>query len=438
MSHNLQCGAGKADITPPIGTDLFGYAPPRPAESVGDGLEVVAILLKSDEGSALLVTCTICIMNAPLTAELRAIAGMAAGISPENVTVCCTHTHSGPNTHLNSGWGDVDYSYIENILKPGVQEAARKAKASLTSAKVGIGETDSDIGINRRQIQETGKIVLGQNPWGIRDPKMTVISFKDNDGKILANIVHYGCHGTASGKNPEITRDWSGVMTDMLEAETGAITGFYNGFEGDQGPKMPNGGTTGNYAMAQQLGGLAGIDAVRAWKSIKEYRDAPVQVLHSTIQIPYDTLASREKAEEKLSELGTLEQIYAEKRFPDVNEYNHWCDVLAQYESGQPFKTHFTYEQNITTIGPVAIVPSPFEAFAEIGLRIRTASPYPYTLNLSNAHGGLAYLPTKNDIPAGGYELWYFNNAIYTTYPLPKNTDDHWVMQNLALLRNGQ
>ena len=70
--------------------------------------------------------------------------------------------------------------------------------------------------------------------------------------------------------------------------------------------------------------------------------------------------------------------------------------------------------------------------------RIRAHSPYPYTLNLSNCHGGYAYLPTKNDIPAGGYELWYFLNAIYTTYPLPKNTDDHWVMENLRLLRSGQ
>lgn len=436
MNHHLQCGAGKADITPPIGTILFGYAPGRPAESVGDGLEAVAILLKSDEGCALLVTCTIAILTRQLSAELRKIAGEACGIAPEHVTVCCTHTHSGPNTHIKSGWGDIDHEYIENILKPGVREAAKKAAQTLAPARMGVGEVDSDIGMNRRELKENGEITLGQNPWGIRDPRLTVVSFQGEDGRIMANLIHYGCHGTASGNNPEITRDWAGVMTDMLEAETGGITGFYNGYEGDQGPNLPNGKTAGNYKLALQLGGKAGIDAVRAWRSIKEYRDVPVRVLCGTVKIPYDPLESLEEAQRQLDELGPLEQLYAKKQFPKVNEYNHWKSVLAVYASDEPMQTHFCYEQNITTVGPVAIVPSPFEAFAEIGLRIRAHSPYPYTLNLSNCHGGYAYLPTKNDIPAGGYELWYFLNAIYTTYPLPKNTDDHWVMENLRLLRS--
>ena len=438
MSHNLYCGAGKADITPPIGTNLYGYAPARPATSVGDHLEAVAILVKSGEASALMISCTICAMNPALSAELRSIAGKAAGVAPENVIISCTHTHSGPNTSLRSGWGEVDDTYIDDILKSGIREASKKAKSSLVLAKMGVGETDSTVGINRREVLENGEIILGQNPWGIRDPKMTVIAFVDDAGKTVANMIHYGCHGTACGRDPVISRDWAGVMTDMLEAETGAVTGFYNSFEGDQGPNLPNGRTTGNYTLAQQLGGLAGVDAVRAWKNIKEYRDAPVKVLHETIKIPYNPLASREEAEQKLAQLGTLDQIYADKKYEKVNDYIHWSKVLEEYESGQPLETHFTYDQCIITIGPVAIVPCPFEAFAEIGLRIRSHSPYPYTLNLCNTHGCYAYLPTKNDIPSGGYEIWHFLLAMRTTYPLPKNTDDHWVVQNLALLRSGQ
>lgn len=434
--HNLKCGAGKVDITPAIGTILYGYAPGRPAESVGDPLEAVAIFLKSNEGNALLITCSICAMNPELSRELREIAGNEAGIPWRNVTICCTHTHSGPNTSYKSGWGEVDEKYIEEILKPSIREVAKKAKETLADARMGIGEIESNVGINRRQVCENGDIGLGQNPWGIRDPRMTVISFADDDGKTIANLIHYGCHGTASAANPEITRDWAGVMTDMLEAESGAITGFYNGFEGDQGPRLPNGKTTGNYRMALQHGALAGADAVRAWKSIKSYEDAPVKVLHGEIKIPFGELASKETALEKLSELGTVEEIRKSKRFSKINEVIHWNNVIAEHDSGKPFKTHFTFEQNITTVGPVAILPSPFETFAEIGLRIRSFSPYPYTLNLCNTHGCYAYLPTKNDIPSGGYEVWHFLLAMRTTYPLPKNTDDYWVQQNLKILRN--
>lgn len=436
--HALQCGAGQADITPKIGAILYGYAPGRPAQSVGDGLQASAVKLVSKEGCALLITCAVAAMSPELSARLRKAAGEAAGVPAENVTVSATHTHSAPNVSIRSGWGEVDTEYIETVLLPGVVKAAADAAADLRPARMGVGETLSDIGINRRELTEDGKVILGQNPWGPRDPRMTVVSFQGEDGKIIANIVHYCCHGTASGANPEITRDWPGVMTDMLAAETGAISAFYAGVEGDQGPNLPNGKTTGNYSMALQLGARAGIDAVRAFKSIKQWQDAPVGVIHGTIRIPFDPIASRERAEEELEKLGTLEQIYAEKRYSDVNAHIHWEKVLAEHTSGQPYKTHWTYDQCIVTVGPVAFVPCPFEAFVEIGLRLRRHSPYGYTLSLCNTHGCYAYLPTLGEMERGGYEVWHFLLAMRTTYPLPRNTDDHWVTQNLALLRSAE
>lgn len=436
-NYAFQCGAGKADITPPIGAILYGYAPGRPAQAVGDPLATTAIKVVSNGESALLITCDIASTHPELAAHLRVLAGEAADVKPENVIINVTHTHSAPNCSYSSGWGKVDVDYIKNILIPGVVKAAAAAAADCRPALMGIGETDSDVGINRRELKEDGKIGLGQNPWGPRDPKMTVLSFKDMEGKCIANLIHYACHGTASAANPEITRDWYGVMVDMLDLESGGISAFFQGFEGDQGPKTPNGGTTQSYATALRIGGRAGIDAVRAWSGIKEWREVPLKVLHETISIPYDPLAPKEKAEAELARLGTLEQIYAEKRYPDVNDHIHWTKVLAEYNSGKPLKTHFVYEQSIVTLGPVAIVPAPWEAFAEIGLRIRRGSPYAYTLNLCNTHGCYAYLPTVSDIARGGYECWHFLLAMRTTYPLPKNTDDYWVQKNLEILRRG-
>ena len=431
----FQCGAGKADITPPLGTKLYGYAPARPAESVGDPIATTAIKVVSDEESALLITCDIASLNPEFAVRARKLAGDAAGVKPENVIINVTHTHSAPNCSLKSGWGEVEIEYIENILFPGIVKASAEAAATCRPALMGIGETESNVNMNRRELTEDGKIILGQNPWGPRDPKMTVLSFKDEEGKIIANFIHFACHGTASGRNPEITRDWYGVMTDMLDLETGGISAFYQGFEGDLGPNCPNGKTTQNYKTAIRIGGQAGMDAVRAWRNIKEWRQFPVKVLHDTISIPFDPLASKEKAEEELAKLGTLEQIYAENRLSDVNGYIHWTNVLNEYASGKPQKTHFTFDQSIVTIGPVAILPAPFEVFCEIGLRIRRGSPYPYTLNLCNTHGCYAYLPTQSDIARGGYEVWHFLLAMRTTYPLPRNTDDQWVQQNLKILR---
>jgi len=435
MVHNLMCGAGRADITPPIGAILYGYAPGRPAQSVGDGLTATAILVRSDEDWALLISCTVCAFN-PVTAhELRVLAGKAAGVPEENVIINVTHTHSGPNTTIKSAWGDVDYEYIETIIKPKIVEAAKQAKENLQPAQVGFGETESDIGINRRELTEDGRIILGQNPWGPRDKRMTVISFRGADKKIIANIVHYCCHGTASGMNPEITRDWPGVMTDTLEEETGGITGFYAGVEGDQGPNLPNGKTTGTYKMALRHGARAGEDAVRAFRNIKDWRDAPVKVLHGTVKIPYDQLAPKEHAEAEIARMGSLEKLYAEKRYSEVNDFMHWQQVLEAYETNAPLNGNWTFGQSIVTIGPAAIIPTPFEAFVEIGLRLRRHSPYQYTLSLCNTHGAYAYMPTLGEIARGGYEVWHFKSGLRTLYPLPDNTDDYWVKQNLEILR---
>jgi len=435
MAYNIMCGTGRADITPPLGTILYGYAPGRPAESVGDPLDVTAIMVTTNEEKVLMISCTICEIYKELSLELRAMAGEAAGVPAENVILNVTHTHSGPNTSVKSGWGEVDYPYIENYLKPGVVKAAEEAGKNLKPALVGFGEVESEVGINRRELTEDGRIVLGQNPWAPRDKKMTVISFKGEDGKIIANMVHYSCHSTASGMNPEITRDWPGVMVDMLEEETGGVTAFFAGLEGDQGPNLPNGQTTGNYQMALKHGAKAGFDAIRAFNTIKEWRDVPVKVLHDTIRIPFNALPSKEKAEAELARLGTLEQIYAEKRYPDVNEYLHWTSVLGEYESGKPLKTHWEFEQSIVTIGPAAIIPTPFEPFIEVGLRLRRHSPYQYTISPCITHGANAYLPTLGEIERGGYEVWYFLDSPRTLYPLPRNTDDHWVKQNLKILR---
>ena len=435
---SLLVGVGRADITPPVGAILQGYAPGRPSKSVHDVLHFTVFAFAQGNTRAAVCTADLCLISEPLITELRTAIAEAAGVPFDSVIVCATHTHSGPVTRHLPGNYPVDEDYLYKTLVPRAAEAAREAAAGLRPALMGIGTVESDVGVNRRQLLPDGTVELGQNPWGPRDPRMTVLSFKDADGKIIANLVHYGCHGTASGCNPEITRDWPGVMTDMLDAETGGISGFYAGFEGDQGPNLPNGKTTGNYKMALQHGGRAGEDAVRAFRSIREWRDVPVEVLHGTIRIPFDPLAPREKAEEELAKLGTLEQIYAEKRYSDVNAYIHWNKVLDEYTSGRPQKTEWTFDQDITVIGPAAILPAPFEAFSEIGLRLRRHSPFGYTLNLCNTHGALAYLPALGDIERGGYEVWHFLLAMRTTYPLPRNTDDYWVQQNLALLRSSK
>ena len=320
-----------------------------------------------------------------------------------------------------------------DIMVPQTVAAGVEAVKNLRPALFGVATTECNIGINRRVLSPDGQVDLGQNPWGVMDKEMTVMSFKDPaTDEILLNIVHYGCHGTAAGRSIEITRDWPGTMKDTLERQTGAVTMFLQGAIGECGPLCPNGRTAESYEVAKELGYQAGHDAVRAFKSIKEWRNVPITAVCGNVQVPYEPLTPKEVALEELEKLGKLEDMLGipEKCFM-VNEYYRWKNVLNEYESGNG-QTHYNFNQFIFSIGPVAIVPFEFEIFFYISLQLRRYSKFQHTLSLSNTNGTRAYLPSKDQICRGGYEVWQFRNA--NTYKLVDDADSYLVTENLKLL----
>ena len=433
LPAKLNVGAGRAIITPPLGTILFGYAPGRPAESVGDDLNVTAIAIRSDQITVLLLAADLCVIAPEISGDIRAQLSDATGIPADHIIYTTTHTHSGPNVFTHNGWGDPDLPYVHDILIPGSLAAAREAVSQMRPALMGIGTAASDVAANRRQFTRDGQIILGQNPWGLRDPTLTVVSFQDEaTGKPIVNMIHYGAHATASGCNPEITRDWPGPMADILERESGAMTAFFNGSIGETGPNLPNGRTIGTYAMALELGARAGIDAVRAWRSIKEWRDVPVNLVTDNIRIPYEPLTAKEEALAEISKLGTEDQLRSQKRFAEINELIRWQNIVGEYESGKPPQTHYVFHQSVVALGPLALVPFQFEMFIDITLRIRHFSKFAHTLCLSNANGSMAYLPSQDQICRGGYEIWYFRFG--HTYKMVDDADAYMVSENLNLL----
>ena len=65
-----------------------------------------------------------------------------------------------------------------------------------------------------------------------------------------------------------ITREWSGVMTDAVEKDSGAITAFFNGPEGDVGPRLSNGRTVGDLSHVHELGKMAAKDALKLYSKL--------------------------------------------------------------------------------------------------------------------------------------------------------------------------
>ena len=427
----FMAGAARADITPAVGTLLYGYRPDWESTSIHDPLNVTALALQQGEEKALLVTVTVGDFQTELCSETRQKMSEACGIPAGRIVIAATHTHSAPNVAGMEGWGGVDRPYVDNIMLPAMLQAAKEAVASLQPAEYAVGVTESKVGINRRQQLENGSIALGQNPWGCYDPYMTCIAIRNAEtNKGILNVIHYGCHGTAAGCNREISRDWSGIMVDRLEAETGVLTAYWNGSQGDVGPRLTNGGTTGDIRHVEELGGVAAMDARRAYDARGMYVPGDLRILEGEIAIPYKPLLPESDVDAKLASYSEPEKLINIQKL----EYAHYRAIKDVYDAGVPeHDTHYRIPQTIISIGEAAFVPYPFEIFSEISLRLRHHSPIRYTLALSNTNGYNAYLPTEDQIVRGGYEILCF---LYSgAYTLVNHADQVLLEENLRLLR---
>ncbi len=409
--ERLLLGVGRAIITPEVGGNLCGYRPDIYSESVSDDLTAIALYFRQGVEQVLLVSLTITTLNNELSELLRAAVVKETGLPLERVILHATHTHSGPNTDGTVGWGVVDIPYRDHILLPGLISAAKKAMTNPVPIVVGVGVGESDVAVNRRELTARNTLDLGQTPWAPVDRRMTVLSFRDENGQCLANLIHYGCHGTAAGANHEISRDWSGFMCDTLERESGGITAFFNGCIGDTGPRISNGRTTGSkrtergeegdITYAVELGQVAARDAVGIWRGIWDWHPVDLKFGTGSISIPLKPKMSAEEAEKLLEKytggvnLSGLMRSYLEK-------------TLEAHAAGIPDDTEFVFTQPVVTLGNLALIGFPYEIFSEIGLRIDKMLPEAKALCLSCINGRNGYFVTEDALCRGGYEVRMF------------------------------
>ena len=216
-------------------------------------------------------------------------------------------------------------------------------------------------------------------------------------------------------------------MIDALDEASGGISAFFNGPEGDVGPRLSNGQTTGDMTYVAELGKVAGDDAVRIFNTISEYNDIDINCLSAEVTIPLKPKVPYEKAG---AEFKRYEQYTV-----NLNGMTrqHYADVIKAYDNNEEDKEANTVSQVLLRLGDVVLLSTPYELFSEIGMRINKACSKYHVLSLACTNGSEGYFVTQDQLVKGGYEVYYFQNAHVQEFV--DNADWHFLQESIKNLK---
>ncbi|MEO8127889.1 MAG: hypothetical protein ABI822_12395 [Bryobacteraceae bacterium] len=457
MGNSLQAGVYRVDITPPLGITMCGYfARAGVANSIERPLTATAVVLASGGKKIAILGCDLISILNPAVDEIRTEIASALGTTVESVLINCSHTHCGPNTWEFS-WESEDQhrlqrSYLEN-LKRLLIGCAAAADRQMRPARIGTGTGSSHIGVNRRELDESGKIFLGENPSGPMDPAVGVIRVDELSGKPVAVLFSYGCHTVTMGpKFLGLSPDFPGPARDLIEAATGATAVFLQAAGGDINPVTGIGPTEDDSENMTRLGQSLGAEVVRVLSEIRTnsvrgermifasltknslypyvpVADSPVLLAASgeAAQLPLLALPSLDVA--RGIQAHCVERLEQSKRngLPENQlvfhyRFRDWSNLLLRQVEAGVKQTSVAVNLQALRIGDVALASAAGETLATLGIRVKAGSPFPQTHFLGYSNGCVGYIPNAECYPAEGWspqETYLVPDMLCQAYMLP-------------------
>ncbi len=401
-------GAARANITPPVGHRMSGYGN-RTHGSDGIHDELRAKVLYVDDGTtrAVIAANDLLYLNAEAVAEVRRRVSEAAEVPAENVFVCCSHTHGGPDTGYGEPSEDrMRAAYVETLFYK-IAGAAAEARRSALPAKMGRRRVETQCGTNRRERTPDGRVILGRNLHGPVARFADVLRFDDaGTGRPLALLFSHAVHGTTlGGDNYLTTSELSGWAERFAEAAfPGSVAMFCNGCAGDINPDP-----RGAFEHVDLLGTRLGAAVVGGATQVEQMTEEVKVTCHlETAILPVEDMPSLEACRKEVAEaeagLKALEGESSGRRWQPERRLRVARQMLAAAESGQ-VDPGLPFEIQAVALNDAALVGFPGEIFVEIGMEIERRSPFPRTLTIAYANGSLGYFPTAKEVPFGGYEI---------------------------------
>ncbi len=409
-THTLEAGAAKTEITPPLGT-VTEYGA---ATEIDLPLYSRALVLSTGGTAVAISTNDLIFIDRETVEAARHHVEHRTGIPGSHILFCASHTHEGPVTYQ----GTRPDALADRVSDALCQAWDRRVPARLGAAKGAV----VGIAINRR------------NPYGPIDPDVGVIKVERADGKPLALLLNFACHGVVLGhrRYHGISPDYPGHAAAGVETLLGedTVALFANGACANLNPYTSVGYTGftnrgGTVTDAARIGRLLALEAVVVADQIQTTPEA--RLAAASRMLPLGTrdqqsprqrfdqlIADRTRARDRLH-AATAPPSQMERLDRDLQYLNEYYEALleaakrAQYlQLDMGVTNPENAEVQVLALNDIRLVGLPGECFTEFGLAIKEralALGFGNVLVAELANGGWwGYIPTPVALEELGYE----------------------------------
>jgi len=400
---SLKGGCATVEITPPLGIPLIG-SKGQPSDTVMDALHARAMVLSDGRRTVAILSADL--LYTPLeeiTAPVREIVAAETGIPPQNVMVCATHTHSGPEVFTRSKVPNegrlpaeqIDARYLRALVKK-MAGCVRVAQRHMQEVRIGAGTGRlPEIVYNRRPTNKDGRAEMAftlpaevtatrrteQRPdgrvcsvftlpperppltFGPIDPSVYVLRMEDTAGQVVGSLVGFGCHPVCiyPYESTAISADYPGHTTRAVERAGGGISLFTLGLAGNTVPLRRG------VEPCAQMGKTLGAEAVKQLGQIATTDDVTLHALRREVSFPIAKSPSSDNTDSE-----TPETIVTELQ--------------------------------VLRLGDIYVLGLPGEVLVEVGLEIKQKADVENLVIVTLANDAIGYVCHRPAYEEGGYE----------------------------------
>ncbi|MDR2899001.1 MAG: neutral/alkaline non-lysosomal ceramidase N-terminal domain-containing protein [Clostridiales bacterium] len=292
---NVKLGYSSGIITPDLGIHLAGYATDsRRSTGVHDDLHTRVICLEKDEEDFLIIQNEMIGVDYAFSDRVKDTV-KKYGISPLNVFVGVTHTHSGPKGIIQNETGEkTDLMKLMGLYNDDmcakmidvIEENVRKALENKSPCSIRYGFTKIEgVGLNRNN---------KDLPF---DDNLLAMEFLREDGKRVL-LYNMSCHPTVMrAENTLYSADWPCGVTKLAEGIDYDMVMFINGSAGDVSTRFTRQSST--FDELERVGGIVYAAVKKALNSAKSEEITELKAFAFTHKMALRNFGSTEEAQEK-------------------------------------------------------------------------------------------------------------------------------------------